>query len=113
MKQTIEIPSEYNIKDLICETGKPFTNVSKPFYFYYEDGCCDNKIELDITKESFVLEVFFNDCLYLTSYDLVIQPINILYIDLINVTLKKGQYDYKISFVGGNSVLKGKFIVNG
>ena len=42
MKQTIEIPSEYNIKDLICETGKPFTNLSNPFYFYYEDGCCDN-----------------------------------------------------------------------
>jgi hypothetical protein len=112
MKQTIEIPSEYNIKDLICETGKPFTNASKPFYFYYEDGCCDNKIELDITGYSFVLEIFFNDCLYLTSTNLVIEPLNVLYIDIPDVTLKKGQYDYKISFVGGNSVIKGKFIVN-
>ena len=46
------------------------------------------------------------------NHYLVIEPINILYIDIPEVTLKKGQYDYKISFVGGNSVLKGKFIVN-
>ncbi len=110
MIHTLSIPSEVNEIELIAENGKPFQTQTRPFYFYYVDEC-GNDEEIDITSYTFSFKVFFNDCLYLDSYDLVIEAPNKLYLNLSSVTLPKGQYDYLVEVDGGNSVIKGKFIV--
>lgn len=111
MKQTISIPSEYNIKDLIAEVNKPFTNASEPFYFYYKDEC-QNLQPLNITSYNFEFEVFNNGCKQDITATLIVSAPNVLILDITNVNLRARQYDYKINFVGGNSTIKGKFIVN-
>lgn len=110
MNQTLEIPSEYNVFDIIGEKEKPLNTSNAPFEFYDIDGC-GNQTPINITSYNFELNVYENNCLRLNSTDLVIETPNILYINIANLNLKEGQYDYLISFVGDVSVIKGKLIV--
>ena len=110
MIQTLEIPSEYNIFEIVAEFGKPLNTSNAPFEFYYIDECGNTEI-INITSYTFELKVYFNDCLYLDSTDLIIESPNKLYINIPTLNIKEGQYDYKIDLVGGNSVISGKLIV--
>lgn len=106
---TIKSPSEENIFDWELISGEPLNTSGQPFEFYYLDEC-GNKEAVDMSENTFQMDVYYNDCLYLTSNNLVVDDIetNKVYISISSLDLKSGLYDYVIKIVGGISVISGK-----
>ena len=107
---TIKVPSEENVFDWEVKSGEPLRTSSMPFEFFYLDSC-GNKEVVDLTGNTFVMEVYYNDCLYLTCTDVLLEAPNKVYLNIQSLDLKKGLYDYVIKMVGDISVISGKFRV--
>ena len=113
MIETLAIPSEVNEFNIIGESQKPLVTDNAPFEFFDSDDC-GNKTEVDLTSYDFDLEVTLNGCSYLTGSTLTGQLVkedNKLWLNISLLELDRSQYDYKISFTGGVSVIKGKLEV--
>lgn len=113
MIQTLKTTSEANDPvNIECIKFQPFNTARAPFEFVEEDLITGEKTEYDITVLDFELFVYdnFNEVV-LQSTDLVKANTNKLYLDLPNVSVDTGVYDYEIKIVGGQSVIKGKFKV--
>ena len=107
---TLEIPSEYNVHNIIAENGKPLNSIGGPFEFFTEDQC-GNLLPFDITPYSFVMFVYDNDCLVATITNLFILNTNNLYINEPILNIDFGEYQYKIEMVSFNTVISGKLTV--
>ena len=107
---TLEIPSEYNLYNIIGEFDKPLNTSTAPFEFYSEDYC-GNQTPYDITPFTFEMVVMDGDCEVQTITNLIVSNINQLYIDEITLLIASGEYSYKIEMVGYNTVISGKLTV--
>ena len=107
---TLEIPSEYNLYNIIGEFDKPLNTSTAPFEFYSEDDC-GNQTPYDITPFTFEMVVMDGDCEVQTITNLIVSNINQLYIDEITLLIASGEYSYKIEMVGYNTVISGKLTV--
>ena len=117
MENTLTIPSEVNIYNIIGESNRPLKTDNAPFCFFDSDDCgVDTPIDLD--SYEFDLLVTLNGCEYFLGSTLSGELIkgtgsdnNKLWINIDTLTLERGQYDYKIYFVDGVSVISGKLEV--
>ena len=117
MEKTLTIPSEVNVYNIIGESNRPLKTDNNPFSFFDSDDCgVDTPIDLD--SYEFDLLVTLNGCEYFLGSTLsgelvkgTLSDNNKLWIDIDILTLERGQYDYKIYFVDGVSVISGKLEV--
>ena len=107
---TIAIPGEYNIYNLVAESGKQFKTYGVPFAFFSQEGCCDD-VPSDISAFTFVMSVYDADCLVATITDLVVLDTNKLVIDVASLDIDFGDYRYDIEMVTFNTVISGKLSV--
>jgi len=107
---TLEIPSEYNIYNIIGEFDKPLNTSIAPFEFYNEDDC-GTKTPYDITPFTFEMIVMDGDCEVQTITNLIVTNVNQLYINETPLLIEGGEYTYKIEMVGYNTVISGKLTV--
>ena len=107
---TLEIPSEYNVYNIIAENGKPLNTSNAPFEFFEEDDC-GNRTPYDITAFTFEMIVTDGDCEVDTITNLFVTDTNKLYINETPLNIQEGEYDYSIEMVGYNSMIKGKLTV--
>jgi len=117
MIETLTIPSEVNEFGVIGESQRPLRTDNKPFCFFDSDNC-GNDNPIDLTNYEFDLIITLNGCDYFLGSTLSGELIkgtdsdsNKLWIDIDVLTLDRGQYDYKIYFVDGVSVISGKLEV--
>ena len=75
---TLEIPSEYNVYNIIAENGKPLNTSNAPFEFFEEDDC-GNRTPYDITAFTFEMIVTDGDCEVDTITNLFVTDTNKLY----------------------------------
>ena len=107
---TLEIPSEYNIYNIIGEFDKPLNTSNAPFEFFEEDDC-GNRTPYDITFFTFEMIVMDGDCEVQTITNLIVSNINRLYINESPLLIASGEYSYNIEMVGYNTVISGKLTV--
>jgi hypothetical protein len=117
MGETLTIPSEVNVYNIIGESQRPLLTDNAPFCFFNSDDC-GNDTALDLTDLDFDLLVTLNGCEYFLGSTLSGELVkgtdsdnNKLWIDIDTLTLDRGQYDYKIYFTDGVSVIGGKLEV--
>jgi len=117
MIETLTIPSEVNKFSFIFESNRPMKTENKPFCFFDSDDC-GNDSPIDLTNYEFDLLVTLNGCEYFLGSTLSGELIkgtesdnNKLWVNIDILTLERGQYDYKIYFVDGVSVIGGKLEV--
>ena len=114
MTETGTVPSEVNDIPFIFDSGRPMNSSNTPFTFYDDDGC-GNETPIDISPYGFEMFVTLNGCQYLYTSTLMGGLVkgsgddnNKLWLDITGNELKRGQYDYKIYFIDGVSVISGK-----
>lgn len=111
MIQTLEIPSSYNIINLVCGRKQPFNTAKAPYEFLSVD---ENGVEApyDVTGYDFVLTVFRGNT-FETSYDdsNFVKNGNQLSLDIPDIDLDSMVYNYEIKIVSGNSFIKGQLKV--
>ena len=107
---TLEIPSEYNIYNIIAENGKPFNTSNAPFEFVTEDEC-GNQTPYDITSFTFTFDIYEGNCLVTSLTNLFTTDTNKLYINEFPFDVPKGEYSYKVEMIGYNTVISGKITV--
>ena len=107
---TIAIPGEYNIYNLVAESGKQFKTYGVPFAFFTQDGCCDD-VPSDISAFTFIMRVYDADCFVSTITNLVELDTNKLVIDVASLDIDFGDYRYDIEMVTFNTVISGKLSV--
>lgn len=117
METTLTIPSEVNLFSIIGESQRPLITDNAPFCFFDSDDC-GNDTPIDITNYEFDLLVTLNGCEYFLGSTLSGELVkgtnsdnNKLWINIDTLTLDRCQYDYKIYFVDGVSVIGGKLEV--
>jgi len=117
METTLTIPSEVNVYSIIGESQRPLDTSNAPFCFFDSDDC-GNDTPIDLTNFDFDLLVTLNGCEYFLGSTLSGELVkgtdsdnNKLWINIDTLTLDRGQYDYKIYFVDGVSVIGGKLEV--
>ena len=116
MTDTLSIPSEDNVIAIIGESNRPLNTSTAPFCFFDSDEC-GNNTPIDLTPYEFDILIKLNGCEYFLgstlSGELVkdTEETNKLYINIDTLTLDRGQYNYKIYFVDGVSVISGKLEV--
>ena len=111
MIQEIGIASEINIIHLTAGRLEPFNTYKAPFDFLEEDEKGE-ETPYNIEAFEFLLTIYkgkrekveYND----TNF---VKYQNKLWLDIDEIDLDGGVYDYKISIVGGNSIIKGSFKV--
>ena len=111
MIQELVIPSEVNIKTLVVGRLEPYNSAKGPFEFIEVDNQ-GNEIPYDISAFDFELKVYSSNKLK-KKYDDTnfVKSSNLLWLNIPNVELDRGVYEYKIFLLGGNSIIKGKFKV--
>ena len=111
MIQQLGIPSEINVIHLTAGRLEPFDTYRAPFEFLEEDET-GQETPYNIESFDFLLTIYkgkrekveYNDTNFVKSD-------NKLWLDIAEIGLDAGVYDYKISVVGGNSIIKGNFKV--
>jgi hypothetical protein len=117
METTLGIPSIWNDIVLVFESNRPMNTITRPFCFVDEDSC-GNQTPIDISSYDFDLIITLNGCDYFLGSTLSGELVKgtgddncKLWIDIETLTLDRGQYDYKVYFTDGVSVIKGKLEV--
>jgi len=134
MIQEIGIPSEVNVFPLTAGRLEPFNTYRAPYEFLEEDEKGE-ETPYNIEAFEFLLTIYkgkrekveYNDTNFAFEFLLTIYKgkrekveyndtnfvkyQNKLWLDIDEIDLDGGVYDYKISIVGGNSIIKGSFKV--
>ena len=114
--QILQAPAEVNVIDLDgFAVGLDINTSSRPFTFYTVDDCGD-KTDLNLDTYRLGLQILMNGNMFFESNtdnaDMV-KSGNQLHLNLTDIELREGIYDYIITFLpNGPRTIKGKLEIN-